>query len=224
MTIIYFHIYITVQLVQRVLMGKLFLFAKIEKCPKILLQIYPRYWRSMSLLVNSLIGSMSSINSLLLLLLLFISIFALLGAQLFGGKFLIRSSRSNFDTFVNSFLTAFQVSRRWREYRHLHHHHHHHHHHLVVQLCTLCLFNNAEQPIMKRPDLEVRVDTEKIILHSTPYHKKIKYILIHRISEQALTNRQTVIACVCVFIILYCTYIIYTIDIRYQTDGQLRVC
>ena len=64
----------------------------------------------MSLLVNSLIGSMSSINSLLLLLLLFISIFALLGAQLFGGKFLSRSSRSNFDTFVNSFLTAFQVA------------------------------------------------------------------------------------------------------------------
>ena len=63
----------------------------------------------MSLLVNSLIGSMSSINSLLLLLLLFISIFALLGAQLFGGKFLSPSSRSNFDTFVNSFLTAFQV-------------------------------------------------------------------------------------------------------------------
>ena len=68
-----------------------------------------RYWRSMSLLVNSLIGSMSSICSLLILLLLFISIFALLGAQLFGGKFLSSSSRSNFDTFVNSFLTAFQV-------------------------------------------------------------------------------------------------------------------
>ena len=68
-----------------------------------------RYWRSMSLLVNSLLGSMSSINSLLLLLLLFISIFALLGAQLFGGKFLHPSSRSNFDTFVNSFLAAFQV-------------------------------------------------------------------------------------------------------------------
>ena len=65
----------------------------------------------MSLLVNSLLGSMSSINSLLLLLLLFISIFALLGAQLFGGKFLTASSRSNFDTFVNSFLTVFQVSR-----------------------------------------------------------------------------------------------------------------
>ena len=63
----------------------------------------------MSLLVNSLIGSMSSICSLLILLLLFISIFALLGAQLFGGKFLSSSSRSNFDTFVNSFLTAFQV-------------------------------------------------------------------------------------------------------------------
>ena len=63
----------------------------------------------MSLLVNSLLGSMSSINSLLLLLLLFISIFALLGAQLFGGKFLASSSRSNFDTFVSSFLTAFQV-------------------------------------------------------------------------------------------------------------------
>ena len=100
----------------------------------------------MSLLVNSLLGSMSSINSLLLLLLLFISIFALLGAQLFGGKFLSRSSRSNFDTFVSSFLTAFQVSRRCTEHR--------------PQISPWCLalhpaglVNNAAQSIMKWPDL-----------------------------------------------------------------------
>ena len=84
---------------------------QIETKSCILINVLPcsRYWRSMSLLVNSLLGSMSSINSLLLLLLLFISIFALLGVQLFGAKFEAPSSRSDFDTFVNAFLTVFQV-------------------------------------------------------------------------------------------------------------------
>ena len=72
---------------------------------------YPflRYWRSMSLLVKSLLDSMSAIVSLLVLLILFISIFSMLGTQLFGGRFQPPSSRSRFESFIGSFLTVFQV-------------------------------------------------------------------------------------------------------------------
>jgi len=63
--------------------------------------------------VTSLLNSMRSIASLLLLLFLFIVIFALLGMQLFGGKFNFvitqDKPRSNFDTFWQSLLTVFQV-------------------------------------------------------------------------------------------------------------------
>jgi len=45
------------------------------------------YWVSLRNLVRSLMNSMRSIISLLFLLFLFIVIFALLGMQLFGGKF-----------------------------------------------------------------------------------------------------------------------------------------
>jgi len=57
---------------------------------------------------------MRSIASLLLLLALFIIIFALLGMQLFGGKFNYddtqQTPRQNFDTFFQSLLTVFQVN------------------------------------------------------------------------------------------------------------------
>ena len=73
-----------------------------------------RYWTSLRNLVASLLNSMRSIVSLLLLLFLFIVIFALLGMQLFGGKFnfnpLVDKPRSNFDSFWQSLLTVFQVS------------------------------------------------------------------------------------------------------------------
>ena len=72
-----------------------------------------RYWNSLRNLVASLLNSMRSIASLLLLLFLFIVIFALLGMQLFGGKFNFDDTkempRSNFDTFWQSLLTVFQV-------------------------------------------------------------------------------------------------------------------
>ena len=72
-----------------------------------------RYWTSLRNLVTSLINSMRSIASLLLLLFLFIVIFALLGMQLFGGKFgfddTIPVPRHNFDTFYQAMLTVFQV-------------------------------------------------------------------------------------------------------------------
>ncbi len=72
-----------------------------------------RYWSALRNLVASLLNSMRSIASLLLLLFLFIVIFALLGMQLFGGRFNFPQGkpRSNFDTFWQSLLTVFQV---WR--------------------------------------------------------------------------------------------------------------
>ena len=74
-----------------------------------------RYWSSLRNLVASLLNSMRSIASLLLLLFLFIVIFALLGMQLFGGKFNFDKTqdkpRSNFDSFFQSLLTVFQVIR-----------------------------------------------------------------------------------------------------------------
>jgi voltage-dependent calcium channel L type alpha-1D len=73
-----------------------------------------KYWHSLSNLVASLLNSIQSIASLLLLLFLFIVIFALLGMQVFGGKFnfnpAVDKPRSNFDSFVQSLLTVFQVS------------------------------------------------------------------------------------------------------------------
>ncbi|GFQ66512.1 voltage-dependent L-type calcium channel subunit alpha-1D [Trichonephila clavata] len=73
-----------------------------------------KYWASLRNLVASLINSMRSIASLLLLLFLFIVIFALLGMQVFGGKFNNNphedKPRSNFDSFWQSLLTVFQVS------------------------------------------------------------------------------------------------------------------
>lgn len=72
-----------------------------------------RYWRSLSNLVASLLNSIQSIASLLLLLFLFMVIFALLGMQVFGGKFNFGNQelpRSNFDSFWQSLLTVFQVT------------------------------------------------------------------------------------------------------------------
>ncbi len=73
-----------------------------------------RYWNSLRNLVASLLNSLKSIISLLLLLFLFIVIFALLGMQVFGGKFTYDDAapipRANFDSFVQSLLTVFQVS------------------------------------------------------------------------------------------------------------------
>ncbi|KAG1664655.1 Muscle calcium channel subunit alpha-1 [Nymphon striatum] len=72
-----------------------------------------RYWASLRNLVASLLNSMRSIASLLLLLFLFIVIFALLGMQVFGGKFNFNEDeykpRSNFDSFWQSLLTVFQI-------------------------------------------------------------------------------------------------------------------
>jgi hypothetical protein len=72
--------------------------------------LFCRYWASMGNLVKSLVNSISSINSLLVILFLFIFIFSLLGMQIFGGKFTDAvDSRSHFDSFAQSMLTVFQV-------------------------------------------------------------------------------------------------------------------
>uniref|UniRef100_A0AAQ6IFK0 Voltage-dependent L-type calcium channel subunit alpha n=1 Tax=Anabas testudineus TaxID=64144 RepID=A0AAQ6IFK0_ANATE len=60
----------------------------------------------------SLLSSHYSIASLLLLLFLFLIIFALLGMQLFGGKFNFdetQTKRSTFDSFPQALLTCFQI-------------------------------------------------------------------------------------------------------------------
>ena len=80
-----------------------------------------RYWRKLQNLLVSLTNSIEAIVSLLVLLFLFLGIFALLGSQLFGGKFPSRHvqrgwasngrvSRSSFDTFSQSMQTVFQVN------------------------------------------------------------------------------------------------------------------
>ncbi|XP_062315441.1 voltage-dependent L-type calcium channel subunit alpha-1D [Osmerus eperlanus] len=71
-----------------------------------------RHWAALSNLVNSLLNSMKAICSLLLLLFLFLIIFALLGMQLFGGKFNFdetQMKRSTFDSFPQALLTCFQI-------------------------------------------------------------------------------------------------------------------
>ncbi len=78
---------------------------------------FVRYWRSLQNLLASLINSVEAIVSLLVLLFLFLGIFALLGTQVFGGKFtsrtrgdrLLQRPRSNFDSFSQSLFTVFQV-------------------------------------------------------------------------------------------------------------------
>ncbi|CAJ0967784.1 unnamed protein product [Ranitomeya imitator] len=70
-----------------------------------------RYWTSLNNLVASLLNSVRSIASLLLLLFLFMIIFALLGMQMFGGKFDFEDTeirRSTFDTFPQALITVFQ--------------------------------------------------------------------------------------------------------------------
>ncbi|XP_060787411.1 voltage-dependent L-type calcium channel subunit alpha-1D isoform X1 [Neoarius graeffei] len=70
------------------------------------------HWAALSDLVTSLLNSMKAICSLLLLLFLFLIIFALLGMQLFGGKFNFddtQMKRSTFDTFPSALLTCFQI-------------------------------------------------------------------------------------------------------------------
>uniref|UniRef100_A0A7N6BAN7 Voltage-dependent L-type calcium channel subunit alpha n=1 Tax=Anabas testudineus TaxID=64144 RepID=A0A7N6BAN7_ANATE len=69
-------------------------------------------FHTLSNLVASLLNSMKSIASLLLLLFLFLIIFALLGMQLFGGKFNFdetQTKRSTFDSFPQALLTCFQI-------------------------------------------------------------------------------------------------------------------
>ena len=63
-------------------------------------------------LVKSLVDSIASIVALLVLLCLFIFIFALLGMQLFGGKFLDDESRATFDNFFQACFTVFQVKHK----------------------------------------------------------------------------------------------------------------
>ncbi|XP_048832652.1 voltage-dependent R-type calcium channel subunit alpha-1E isoform X2 [Brienomyrus brachyistius] len=69
-----------------------------------------KYWASLRNLVVSLMNSMKSIISLLFLLFLFIVVFALLGMQLFGGRFIFEDyTPTHFDTFPAAIMTVFQI-------------------------------------------------------------------------------------------------------------------
>ncbi|XP_051950554.1 voltage-dependent R-type calcium channel subunit alpha-1E-like [Xyrauchen texanus] len=69
-----------------------------------------KYWASLRNLVVSLMNSMKSIISLLFLLFLFIVVFALLGMQVFGGRFIFEDyTPTNFDTFPAAIMTVFQI-------------------------------------------------------------------------------------------------------------------
>uniref|UniRef100_A0A3Q3KL53 Voltage-dependent calcium channel alpha-1 subunit IQ domain-containing protein n=1 Tax=Monopterus albus TaxID=43700 RepID=A0A3Q3KL53_MONAL len=69
-----------------------------------------KYWTSLRNLVVSLMSSMKSIISLLFLLFLFVVVFALLGMQLFGGRFIFEDyTPTNFDTFPAAIMTVFQI-------------------------------------------------------------------------------------------------------------------
>ena len=90
-----------------------FEFPPIDRAPTLLL----RYWRHLSNLLKSLTNSIQSIASLLLLLFLVMSIFAMLGLEVFGAHFDRGHGlgdddlqRANFDNFYQSLLTVFQVA------------------------------------------------------------------------------------------------------------------
>ena len=70
-----------------------------------------RYMQSMVMITKVMSQSFSKFINLALLLLLFILIFALLGMQLFSGRFDFEEGvpRSNFDSFHWAFVTIFQV-------------------------------------------------------------------------------------------------------------------
>lgn len=70
---------------------------------------WKRYWRPLGVWVRMLSDTIRSIVSLLAILFLFIFIFAVLGLQLFGGRFK-PDRRTNFDTLWEAFLAVFQVT------------------------------------------------------------------------------------------------------------------
>ena len=69
---------------------------------------WTRYWVKIDALVLRLLDNIAAILSLLGLLQLLITIFALLGMQLFGGKF-DDGTYPNFDDFWHAYLCVFQI-------------------------------------------------------------------------------------------------------------------
>ncbi|XP_068695384.1 voltage-dependent calcium channel type A subunit alpha-1-like isoform X1 [Montipora foliosa] len=73
---------------------------------------FTRHWRSLRNLATSLVSSIKSIVSLIFLLFLFILIAALLGMQIFGGRFITDDKpppSTNFDDFQSAMLAVFQI-------------------------------------------------------------------------------------------------------------------
>ena len=72
---------------------------------------YTGYWGSMRDFSHGLIDNLSSIMSLVTLLLIFIFVAALMGMQLFGGRFYanVGLPRTNFDNFSSAYVRHFCV-------------------------------------------------------------------------------------------------------------------
>jgi hypothetical protein len=70
-----------------------------------------RHMQSMGEIMRVISSTISGVTYLAMLLLLFTVIFALIGMQVFGGKFDFPEGRprANFDTFFSSFVTVFQI-------------------------------------------------------------------------------------------------------------------
>ena len=71
-----------------------------------------RFMRSMALIVTVILRSLESFFYIIILMLLFVFIFALLGMQIFGGQYNFGDDmkiRTNYDSFWIAYVTVFQV-------------------------------------------------------------------------------------------------------------------
>ena len=71
-----------------------------------------RSLRYMKVIIEVMSNTIDQFGYISFIMIMFIIIFALVGMQLFGGKFDFKDSnnvRSNFDSFTHSFITVFQI-------------------------------------------------------------------------------------------------------------------
>lgn len=78
-----------------------------------------RSWNSLNVIITNILKSLPRIGPFTVVLLLFMMIYALIGMQLFGGKFGTGDDlpRTNYDTLLWSFVTTFQIltGENWNE-------------------------------------------------------------------------------------------------------------
>lgn len=80
-----------------------------------------RYWIPLRDFANSMVEVLPSIGAVVLIMIIYLTIVALLGMQILGGRFVKDSGhpRTNYDSFGSAFLTSFQVmtGENWNEVR-----------------------------------------------------------------------------------------------------------